>query len=101
MLLVAADTFRAAAVEQLKILGSQIGVPVFSLEGEKDPIKIVKASMKFAESEFFDSVIVDTRGRLEVESLLVEEIKNQGDFAAHRNHFSGRLYDGASCSKYC
>ncbi len=75
VLLVAADTFRAAAVEQLKILGSQIGVPVFSLEGEKDPIKIVKASMKFAESEFFDSVIVDTRGRLEVESLLVEEIK--------------------------
>ncbi|EEF84513.1 signal recognition particle protein [Borreliella spielmanii] len=75
VLLVAADTFRAAAVEQLKILGSQIGVPVFSLEGEKDPIKIVKASMKFAKSEFFDSVIVDTRGRLEVESLLVEEIK--------------------------
>ncbi|MBB6042678.1 signal recognition particle protein [Borreliella yangtzensis] len=75
VLLVAADTFRAAAVEQLKILGSQIGVPVFSLEGEKDPIKIVKASMKVAESEFFDSVIVDTRGRLEIESLLVEEIK--------------------------
>ncbi|QFI14790.1 signal recognition particle protein [Borrelia sp. CA_690] len=76
VLLVAADTFRAAAVEQLEILGSQIGVPVFSLKGEKDPIKIVKASMKFAKSEFFDSVIVDTRGRLEVESLLVEEIKN-------------------------
>ncbi|WKC77311.1 signal recognition particle protein [Borreliella valaisiana] len=75
VLLVAADTFRVAAIEQLKILGSQIGVPVFSLEGEKDPIKIVKASMKVAESEFFDSVIVDTRGRLEVESLLVEEIK--------------------------
>ncbi|WNY68873.1 signal recognition particle protein [Borreliella lusitaniae] len=75
VLLVAADTFRAAAVEQLKILGSQIGVPVFSLEGEKDPVKIVKASMKFAKSEFFDSVIVDTRGRLEVESFLIEEIK--------------------------
>ncbi|AEL18860.1 signal recognition particle protein [Borreliella bissettiae] len=75
VLLVAADTFRAAAVEQLKILGGQIGVPVFSIEEEKDPIKIVKASIKFAESNFFDSVIVDTRGRLEVESLLVEEIK--------------------------
>ncbi|WKC91056.1 signal recognition particle protein [Borreliella carolinensis] len=75
VLLVAADTFRAAAVDQLKILGGQIGVPVFSIEGEKDPIKIVEASMKFAESNFFDSVIVDTRGRLEVESLLVEEIK--------------------------
>ncbi|WP_031530952.1 signal recognition particle protein [Borreliella garinii] len=79
VLLVAADTFRAAAVEQLKILGSQIGVQVFSLAGEKDPIKIVKASMKFAESEFFDSVIVDTRGRLEVEYLLVEEIKKIKD----------------------
>ncbi|WNY69801.1 signal recognition particle protein [Borreliella andersonii] len=75
VLLVAADTFRAAAVEQLKILGDQVDVPVFSIEGEKDPIKIVKASMKFAESNFFDSVIVDTRGRLEIESLLVEEIK--------------------------
>ncbi|WNY64305.1 signal recognition particle protein [Borreliella americana] len=75
VLIVAADTFRAAAVEQLKILGGQVGVPVFSIEGEKDPIKIVKASMKFAESNFFDSVIVDTRGRLEIESLLVEEIK--------------------------
>ncbi|WKC88508.1 signal recognition particle protein [Borreliella japonica] len=75
VLLVAADTFRAAAIEQLKILGNQIDVPVFSLEGEKDPIKIVKAAMRFAESEFFDSVIVDTRGRLEVESSLVEEIK--------------------------
>ncbi|WKC78224.1 signal recognition particle protein [Borreliella turdi] len=75
VLLVAADTFRAAATEQLKILGSQIDVPVFSLEGEKDPIKIVKSSMKFAKAEFFDSVIVDTRGRLEVESFLVEEIK--------------------------
>ncbi|MCD2379490.1 signal recognition particle protein [Borreliella burgdorferi] len=75
VLLVAADTFRAAAVEQLKILGGQVDVPVFSIEGEKDPIKIVKASMKFAESNFFDSVIVDTRGRLEIESLLVEEIK--------------------------
>ncbi|MCD2381973.1 signal recognition particle protein [Borreliella americana] len=75
VLIVAADTFRAAAVEQLKILGGQVGVPVFSIEGEKDPIKIVKASMKFAESNFFDSIIVDTRGRLEIESLLVEEIK--------------------------
>ncbi|MBB6207660.1 signal recognition particle protein [Borreliella lanei] len=75
VLLVAADTFRAAAVEQLKILGGQVGVPVFSIEGEKDPIKVIKASMKFAESNFFDSVIVDTRGRLEIESLLVEEIK--------------------------
>ncbi|MBB6212806.1 signal recognition particle protein [Borreliella californiensis] len=79
VLLVAADTFRAAAVEQLKILGGQIGVPVFSIEEEKDPIKIVKASMKFAESNFFDSVIVDTRGRLEVESLLLEEIKKIKD----------------------
>ncbi|AJA90481.1 signal recognition particle [Borreliella chilensis] len=79
VLLVAADTFRAAAVEQLKILGGQIGVPVFSLEGERDPIKIVKAAMRFAKSEFFDSVIVDTRGRLEVESLLIEEIKRIKD----------------------
>ncbi|UPA12337.1 signal recognition particle protein [Borrelia venezuelensis] len=74
VLLVAADTFRAAAVNQLKILGMQVGVSVFSLEGESDPIKVVKKSIEYAKTELFDTVIIDTRGRLEVEDLLLREI---------------------------
>ncbi|AYE36544.1 signal recognition particle protein [Borrelia turcica IST7] len=75
VLLVAADTFRAAAVDQLKILGSQIGISVFALEGEENPIRVVEEAVKYARVELFDTVIVDTRGRLEVEELLLREIK--------------------------
>ncbi|WP_421622567.1 signal recognition particle protein [Borrelia sp. MN22-0132] len=74
VLLVAADTFRAAAINQLKILGMQVGVSVFFLEGESDPIKVVKKSIEYAKIELFDTVIIDTRGRLEVEDLLLREI---------------------------
>ncbi|AHH14188.1 signal recognition particle protein [Borrelia hermsii] len=79
VLLVAADTFRAAAVEQLKVLGEQIGISVFALESENDPIKVVKKSIEYAKVELFDTVIVDTRGRLEVEDLLLKEIKKIKD----------------------
>ncbi|BCR22103.1 signal recognition particle protein [Borrelia sp. HM] len=80
VLLVAADTFRAAAVEQLRVLGVQIGVSVFTLEGESNPINVVKKSIEYAnKTELFDTVIVDTRGRLEVEDLLLKEIKDIKD----------------------
>ncbi|QFP41681.1 signal recognition particle protein [Borrelia miyamotoi] len=75
VLLVAADTFRAAAVEQLRFLGVQMGVSVFTLDGENNPIEVVKKSIEYAKVELFDTVIVDTRGRLEVEDLLLKEIR--------------------------
>ncbi|QMU99444.1 signal recognition particle protein [Borrelia sp. A-FGy1] len=75
ILLVAADTFRAAAVDQLKILGSQIGICVFALEEEEDPLRVIRAAVKYAKVELFDTIIVDTRGRLEVEELLLREIE--------------------------
>ncbi|APR65119.1 signal recognition particle protein [Borrelia anserina] len=75
ILLVAADTFRAAAVDQLKVLGMQIGVSVFALEDETDPIRVVKKSIEYAKKELFNTVIIDTRGRLEVEDLLLKEVR--------------------------
>ncbi|AHH12717.1 Signal recognition particle, subunit ffh/srp54 [Borrelia hermsii YBT] len=79
VLLVAADTFRAAAVDQLRVLGEQIGISVFAIESENNPIKVVKKSIEYAKVELFDTVIVDTRGRLEVEDLLLKEIKKIKD----------------------
>ena len=75
VLLAACDTFRPAAIEQLRTLGDQTGVPVFSIEGEKDPIAVAKAAIVKARSEGFSAVIVDTAGRLTVDAELMEEIR--------------------------
>ena len=74
VLLAACDTFRPAAIEQLKVLGESIEVPVFTVEGEKDPIKIAQEAVKKARAEGFPVVIVDTAGRLAVDEELMNEI---------------------------
>ena len=74
VLLAACDTFRPAAIEQLKVLGEQIGVEVYTEEGEKDPIKIAKGSIAKAKSEGYPVVIIDTAGRLAVDQELMDEI---------------------------
>lgn len=74
VLLAACDTFRPAAIEQLKVLGGQIDVPVYTEEGIKDPIKIAKAAIAKAKSEGISVVIVDTTGRLAVDEELMNEI---------------------------
>ena len=74
VLLAACDTFRPAAIEQLKTLGEQIGVPVFSMEGESDPIKVATAAIAQAKREGYSVVIVDTAGRLAVDQQLMDEI---------------------------
>ena len=74
VLLAACDTFRPAAIEQLKVLGDSIDVPVFTVEGEKDPIKIAQDAVKKAKAEGFPVVIVDTAGRLAVDEELMNEI---------------------------
>ncbi|HKI78922.1 MAG TPA: signal recognition particle protein [Ignavibacteriaceae bacterium] len=73
VLLVAADVYRPAAVDQLKTLGSQINVPVFSLE-EKDAKKVSGGSLKFAEEKNLDTVIIDTAGRLHVDENMMTEV---------------------------
>ena len=74
VLLAACDTFRPAAIEQLRTLGTQTGVPVFAEEGEKDPIKVAGDAVAKARSEGYSVVIVDTAGRLTVDQELMDEI---------------------------
>ena len=74
VLLAACDTFRPAAIEQLKTLAEQVGVPVYSEDGEKDPIKVAKAAVAKAKAEGYSAVIVDTAGRLVVDKELMDEI---------------------------
>ena len=74
VLLAACDYFRPAAIDQLKVLGEQIGVPVYAEEGVKDPIKIAKNAIAKAKSEGCSVVIVDTAGRLAADQELMDEI---------------------------
>ncbi len=74
VLLAACDTFRPAAIEQLKVLGQGIGVEVYTEDGEKDPIRIAQNAIRKAKAEGYSVVIVDTAGRLAVDQQLMDEI---------------------------
>ncbi len=74
VLLAACDTFRPAAIEQLKVLAQGIEVPVYTEEGEKDPIKIARAAIAKARAEGISVVVIDTAGRLAVDQQLMDEI---------------------------
>ena len=74
VMLAACDTFRPAAIEQLKVLGEQIGVPVYTEDGVKDPIAIAQRAVAKARSEGYSVVIIDTAGRLAVDQELMDEI---------------------------
>jgi signal recognition particle subunit SRP54 len=73
-LLVACDIYRPAAIEQLKVLGEQINVPVYSEEGSKDPVQIAKNAIKQAKKDGQNLVIVDTAGRLAIDEEMMNEI---------------------------
>lgn len=73
-MLVAADVYRPAAIEQLKVVGRQIDIPVFSVEGSKDPIRIAEDAIRESERTFKDVVIVDTAGRLAIDEAMMEEL---------------------------
>ena len=75
-MLVACDVYRPAAIEQLKVVGEQVGVPVYSEEGVKDPVSIAKNGIKEARAKGHDLVIVDTAGRLAVDEQMMQEIQN-------------------------
>jgi signal recognition particle subunit SRP54 len=74
-LLVACDVYRPAAIDQLKVLGEQIGVPVFSDVDSKNPVKIALAAIKEAKANGNDLVIVDTAGRLAIDEEMMKEIE--------------------------
>ncbi|WP_313234434.1 signal recognition particle protein [Sporosarcina ureae] len=75
-LLVAADVYRPAAIQQLETLGKQITVPVFSMGTDQSPVEIAKQAMEEAEREHNDVVIIDTAGRLHVDEALMQELKD-------------------------
>ena len=73
-LLVACDVYRPAAIEQLKVVGAQIGVPVYTEEGNKDVCAIAANAVKEAKAKSYDVAIVDTAGRLAVDEQMMDEI---------------------------
>ncbi|MDE5420503.1 signal recognition particle protein [Labilibaculum sp. DW002] len=74
-LLVAGDVYRPAAIDQLHVLGEQIGVPVYSDKDNKNPVKIAEVAIKEAKAKGHDLVIVDTAGRLAVDETMMKEIE--------------------------
>lgn len=74
VMLVACDVYRPAAIEQLKVLGEQIGVTVFSKEGSMNPVEIAKEAVETAKRENYSLVIVDTAGRLAIDEQMMDEI---------------------------
>ncbi len=74
VLLVAGDVYRPAAIDQLKVLGSQIGVEVYTEEGNRNPVQIAENGIKHARSKSYNVVIVDTAGRLAVDEAMMQEI---------------------------
>jgi len=75
-LLVACDVYRPAAINQLHVVGDQIGVEVFSDEGNQDPVKIAQAAIAHAKQKGHNVVIIDTAGRLAIDETMMTEIAN-------------------------
>ncbi|MBL0072151.1 MAG: signal recognition particle protein [Bacteroidetes bacterium] len=74
-LLVACDVYRPAAIDQLKVLGEQIGVPVYADVDNKNPVDIAKKAIEQAKSQGYNVVIIDTAGRLAIDEMMMDEIE--------------------------
>ena len=74
-LLVACDVYRPAAITQLKVVSEKVGVEVFE-KGQGNPVKIAREGVKYAQSYGFDTVIIDTAGRLQIDEQLMQELEN-------------------------
>lgn len=75
-LLVACDVYRPAAIEQLQVIGEQAGIEVFSDKESKDPVSIAKRAISHAKQHHFNTVLVDTAGRMHVDKEMMDEITN-------------------------
>lgn len=76
VLLVACDVYRPAAIDQIKVLGEQTGITVYTEETEKNPVKIAKNAVAHAKQHGFNTIIIDTAGRLAVDQQMMDEIRN-------------------------
>ncbi len=74
VLLVACDVYRPAAIDQLQVLGEQLGIEVFANKEDKDPVRIANAAVNHAKSKSIDVVIIDTAGRLAIDEQMMDEI---------------------------
>ncbi|MDY0344602.1 MAG: signal recognition particle protein [Lentimicrobium sp.] len=74
VLLVAGDVYRPAAIEQLKVLGEQIGVKIFTIDDDKEPVNIAKKAIAHAKEFDYNVVIIDTAGRLAIDEQMMNEI---------------------------
>ncbi|TWT07494.1 signal recognition particle protein [Planococcus sp. CPCC 101016] len=75
-LLVAADVYRPAAIQQLETIGKQLSLPVFSKGTDMSPVEIARQAIEHAKTEHLDTVIIDTAGRLHVDEALMQELKD-------------------------
>ena len=75
-LLVACDVYRPAAIQQLQVVGSKVDVPVFTIEGNKNPVDISEKAIEHAKKYGNDIVIIDTAGRLHIDEELMDELRN-------------------------
>ena len=75
-LLVAGDIYRPAAIKQLQVVGEKLDIPVFTMGDKVSPVEIAKESIKFANQKGYDMVFIDTAGRLQIDEVLMEELKN-------------------------
>jgi len=75
-MLIAGDVYRPAAIDQLKVIGEQVQVPVYTEDDNKNPVKIAKAGIKHAKTMGHDTVIIDTAGRLAIDEQMMNEISN-------------------------
>ncbi len=78
-LLVPADVYRPAAIEQLKVLAKNLDVPVFNSSTEQDPVDIAKNAIEEAKNKLYDTVIIDTAGRLQIDQELMKELQEITD----------------------
>lgn len=78
VLLAACDVYRPAAIEQLKVVGDKINVPVFEM-GQGNPVEIANSAIEKAKHDFYDLVIIDTAGRLHIDSEMMNELKQLRD----------------------
>ena len=108
-LLVACDVYRPAAIEQLRVLSEQIGVPMYSELDSKDPVAIAKNAIQEAKAKGLDTVIVDTAGRLAVDEEMMQEIAsikqaiNPDEILFVVDSMTGqdRLHDRTGCREHC
>ena len=75
-LLVACDIYRPAAIKQLQVVGEKLGIPVFEMGDKTDPVKIAIEGIKFANQKGYDTVFIDTAGRLQIDEVLMRELQD-------------------------